>query len=372
MSEPHVFFSFFPQFNADPINDKAWGEGFTDWDLIRDLPEAARQKFTPYSGFYDPSTPEYLTQLQLELAKLPIENPGLMVYHYHFDGVYALSRFEQQVLRQKENAPPFFLCWANETWSKRWIGKPLDVLIEQQHLASVEVIHAHAVYLTQFFKLPSYHHVDGRPLLLIYNVQASQSLPQVLKIYRKAFEALGQNPLIGACIAHPQPDSQLKPYDFGCEFQPRFFFNHRTPSGLAKNAAKLKMRFPKLFDWLGTQRDSLRRNSGGQIFEFRHYLEALSSGKLEAALRSCTGDLPLMRSTFLSWDNAPRYRRRSTQVTHDTVDAAALGVIHGVRSDSGLPLLVNSWNEWSEGAALESSLQPHRLRIEFLQCLAEL
>jgi len=57
MTIAHQFFSYFPQFHSDSINDIAWGKGFTDWDLIRALPESQRSTFTPSRGCYDPGGP---------------------------------------------------------------------------------------------------------------------------------------------------------------------------------------------------------------------------------------------------------------------------------------------------------------------------
>lgn len=369
MTAAHHFFSYFPQFHPDPINDRAWGEGFTDWNLIRALPESDREKFTPSRGYYDPSSPEYLSSLCAQLEDLPLPNAGLMVYHYHFDGVSALPGFERQLLAQPEQGPPFFLCWANETWTKRWVGKPGKVLVEQKHQVKLELVQEHARYLVRFFELPHYHRIEGRPLFMLYNAQASVTLPRVLSMYRDAFSALGHEPLIGACIAYPHPSEQLKPYDFGCEFEPRFFFNSKSSSALAQSAARLKMNFPKLFEWLGAQRDRMRHRTGKRTFAYEDYLAALADGSIEQALRTSTGSLPLMRSTFLSWDNLPRYGDRSTSVVHDGVHMNSLMALRSLRSDDGLPLLINSWNEWSEGAALEPGLRAHPLRDEFFQAL---
>lgn len=369
MNTAKYFFSYFPQFHSDPINDRAWGKGFTDWDLIRALPESHRSAFMPSRGYYDPSAPEYLSSLDAQLADLPLPNAGLMVYHYHFDGVSALSGFERQLLAQPDQGPPFFLCWANETWTKRWVGKPGEVLVEQQHQVSIELVQEHARYLVRFFELPNYHRVGGKPLFIVYNAQASVTLPRVLLMYRQAFATLGHEPLIGACIAYPHPPEQLQPYDFGCEFEPRFFFNSKSSSALAQSAARLKMNFPKLFEWLGSQRDRIRHRVGSRRFAYSDYLAALADGTIEKALRTSTGSLPLMRSTFLSWDNLPRYGVRSTSVVHDNVDSDSLSVLGSLRSDYDLPLLINSWNEWSEGAALEQGVQAHPLRDEFFSAL---
>lgn len=365
----HHFFSFFPQFTPDPLNDLAWGEGFTDWNLIRALPESQRAAFTPALGYYDPTADNYLEQLREQLAALPMANAGLMVYHYHFDGTYVLSGFEQQLLKHADG-PPFFFCWANETWTKRWVGSPGDIIIEQRHLPDSELIEEHAQYLARFFALPNYHRIDGRPLLVIYNSQSSPTLAPCLEMYRAVFARLNLHPLIGACLGYPQPPAWLRPYDFACEFEPRFFFNTRGSSGLASAAARIKASFPKLFEWLGTQRDRFRARSGNRVFSYAQYLAGLSSGRIERELRASAGGLPLMRSAFLGWDNTPRYRHQSTVVDSSSLATRDFDVLGSLRSDGQLPILLNSWNEWSEGAALEPAAAAGTWREKFLDSLS--
>lgn len=364
MRSSRVFFSYFPQYHPDPLNDRAWGPGFTDWDLIRALPEKIRRRFTPAIGFYDPSSPEYVRTLIDQLERLPF-SAGLMVYHYHFDGVYALSGFERQWLQQRPEVP-FFLCWANETWTKRWVGRPSDIIVEQKHLADEALIRAHARYLSSYFELPSYRRIDDRPLLLIYNPLASPTLPRSIGLYRNAFQEIGWVPMIGACVSHSQPASQFAPYDFVCEFQPRYFFNTSTPSSVAKLASHLKARLPTLFEWMGAQRDRLRQHTDRREFSYEKYLLSVTTGDLEKSLRATTGSQPLMRSTFLSWDNSPRYGDRSTRVTNASGSPIDFAAVSSIRSDGDLPVLVNSWNEWSEGAALEPGVTEHAQRSAFL------
>lgn len=368
MRHARPFFSFFPQFTTDPLNDAAWGTGFTDWDLIRSLPDAERPSFVPARGMYDPADPQFLPGLEQAVAAMS-PDAGLAVYHYFFDGKHVLPGFERQLLAQNSRLP-FFICWANETWSKRWVGLPNDIIVAQRHELDTAIIAEHAKYLSRLFALEGYQRHQGRPLLLIYNPQASPTLARAIALYRQAFAALGHEPFIGACLSYPQPASQMEPFDFGCEFEPRFFFNSSGRAGVARLAARVKAAFPEFFEWLGAKRDSLRQQSGRREFPYADYLRKLASGQIERELRGSIGTRPLMRSTFLSWDNTPRYRDRSTVVSHRGVSAADLATaIGGLRSDSGLPLFVNSWNEWSEGAALEAGEREHALRVAFLAAL---
>lgn len=368
MPNADPYFSFFPQFTPDPLNDVAWGLGFTDWDLIRKLPELSRDRFTPAKGMYDPTDSSYLAKLKEELKDISA-GAGIVLYHYFFDGKHALSGFERQLLQQHSEIP-FFICWANETWSKRWVGRPNDIIIAQKHIPDKVIIRKHAEYLARLFGLPGYRLHNGRPLILIYNPHASKTLQQSLEVYREAFNGLGLNPFIGCCLSYPQPRSQIEPYDFACEFEPRFFFNMGRQPYLGKVGSILKPRYPKFFEFLGGIYDNFRKKAGHNFFRYSDYVRMLESGSLERQLRNCVGGLPLMRSTFLSWDNTPRYEDRSTRVIHaDSQVHEAIKLIGNICSDANLPLFVNSWNEWTEGAALETGKINHDWRINFLNML---
>ncbi|MEI6553903.1 MAG: glycoside hydrolase family 99-like domain-containing protein, partial [bacterium] len=165
MNNNEYFFSFFPQFCSDPINDKAWGEGFTDWNLVSQLKPEEAACFTPKIGFYNTTDSFYLEYLVEELNILRSLRAGLMIYHYYFDGVHALDQFEKNFLAA-DTGCPFFLCWANESWTKRWIGKPKDVIIRQDHLPDKDTIRSHVKYLIQFFDKPNYRRHNGRPILI--------------------------------------------------------------------------------------------------------------------------------------------------------------------------------------------------------------
>ncbi len=364
MSNSQPFFAFFPQFTPDPINDAAWRPGFTDWDLINTLPSGKRARFLPATAHYDTADPCYPARLAADIQAVA-PGAGLMVYHYFFDGQHVLDRFERN-LCALESAPPFFLCWANETWSKRWVGRPQDVLIHQRHVLNADIMERHVDYLVPFFKHPSYRRVAGRPLFLLYNPLIG-TLREYIARYRALFESRDFDPLIGCCISHEIDPERLLPFDFACEFQPRFFFNLARGRSAARLGSRLKTVAPGLFEWLGGLRDRWKPQSQTRAFFYAAYLRALNDGVIDRRLRAIAKDRALMRSAFFGWDNTPRYRERSTVMLYDDVKPADLAPLRALRSDGELPILLNSWNEWSEGAALEVPLLEPPLRRAFLE-----
>jgi lipopolysaccharide biosynthesis protein len=65
---------------------------------------------------------------------------------------------------------PFFLCWANENWTRRWDGQNKEVLIAQHYsLAGDE---AHLLALLPYFHDQLYTLIHKKPLFLVYRASA--------------------------------------------------------------------------------------------------------------------------------------------------------------------------------------------------------
>lgn len=177
--------------------------------------------------------------------------------------------------------------------------------------------------------------------------------------------------MIGCCVSHEIDPALIDYFDFICEFQPRFFFNLARGSQAARLGSRLKLAAPALFERLGGLRDALKSRAAATTFSYADYVRQLDDGSIEQRLRTMAGNRPLMRSTFFGWDNSPRYRERNTTVSHEGLQRADLAPVARIRSDGTLPLILNSWNEWSEGAALEAPLIEPPLRQPFLDSVVE-
>ena len=69
---------------------------------------------------------------------------------------------------------------------------------------------------------------------------------------------------------------------------------------------------------------------------------------------------PHVRGFFVGWDNTPRRGRKAIVLMNATPDAFARRlrvVIESMRNGTDEPriLMINAWNEWAEGMALEPS-----------------
>jgi hypothetical protein len=360
------YVTFFPQFQSDPVNDKAWYPGFSDWDLIGKLPRNFVDRFTPSTGFYTPGSDQYMSSLGEKLKLSGVD--GLAIYHYYFNGQHVLPSVEKWILNSKPDFN-FFFIWANETWTKRWIGKPHEIIIRQKHEADEAIIEKHAAYIATFMKMPNYRTIDGRPLFILYNPSAVADLGNVINIYRKKFTALGLDPLIGVCVAHMLDSESVASYDFICEFQPRLFFNFNR---YGKKRQLLGMRAKAIigdnFEIFSGMIDKVRRFwPKTRKFYYDEYIKPQMQTLIADYLITVAGSRPIMRCLFVSWNNMPRYGKSYTEVVPPSESCYAIDQIKKINSSEDYPLLINSWNEWSEGAALEEAVE----KIQFTEMIKQ-
>ena len=122
MKKTKLIAIYFPQFHQTPENDEWWGKGFSDWNLVKNaapLFPGHYQPRVPIDGYYDPREVAVLKRQALLAQKYGID--GFMFYHYWFDGKLMLEKPMEMLLAYKEINIPFFISWANESWTRLWL-----------------------------------------------------------------------------------------------------------------------------------------------------------------------------------------------------------------------------------------------------------
>ena len=149
-----------------------------------------------------------------------------------------LERPFQEVLESGQPDFPFALCWANESWFRRWQGSKDEMLMEQTFSEEDDV--AHIRWLIECFKDPRYIRINGRPLLAVYRALSLRDPAQTVEIWRRECARAGvERPWLvlfetGESSGHPA----LVGFDASAEFVPhRLPLLLQAPSDVAPGAA---------------------------------------------------------------------------------------------------------------------------------------
>jgi lipopolysaccharide biosynthesis protein len=311
---------YLPQFHPIPENDEWWGKGFTEWTNVvtaKPLFDGHLQpKFPAHLGFYDLRVPE-VRERQADLARQHgIE--GFCYWNYWFHGKRLLERPFDEVLSSGSPDFPFCLAWANETWSRRWLGEEKDVLIKQTYSREDDLEHIR--WLIQAFADPRYIRVDGRPIFLVYRPGDFPEPEATTDLWRSECVRAGlPEPLLLGVISHQDQDWRTIGFDGNVDFEPQ----------------------------LGVLPGPLE--DGLKIYDYRLARQRMTSRQREYSFYPCV---------FVSWDNTPRRGEDGIVFINATAEAFEEGVLSAIASVSDRPrddrlVFLNAWNEWAEGNHLE-------------------
>ncbi len=346
------FAIYFPQFYPTATNNKAWGTGFTDWALVananmRDIwPRRA-----PAAGFYDGASP-LVHARQMNEAK-DANLGGFATYHYWFYTHQELNAFETTMLANatSENTLPWFLVWATESWSKRWLANP-EILLNLSSAPTQHEIELHCDYLATCFAHPTYTHWHGKPLFVWYNLGHFNQPESVVISYREAMLRRGFDIAVAHFVKNPFDLAYCAFTDASYMFEPRLFFNSKKAA--RGDVAKLVLTMiKKVVGTAGAEALLVamdRMQKAGTTHSAAHFLAYMDSPERAAWLASTKQ--PCQEVLSPGWNNSPRYGDRFTAL--QPLDPSIFGKLVGdALGKSDLPPLLNAWNEWTEGAAIE-------------------
>ena len=346
-SAPHdvrLIAFYLPQFHPIPENDEWWGKGFTEWTNVsraRPLFEGHYQPQMPGElGFYDLRLPE-VREAQARLAR-QYGIHGFCYYYYWFSGRRVLERPLQEVLESGKPDFPFCICWANETWSRRWDGSEHEVLLKQEHTAENDVRFIKDVI--PLLKDPRYIRIDGAPLLSVYRVSLMPDPARTADTWR------------AVCAEHGIERLHL------CSVES---FENREPRAFGFDSA---IEFPPhvvVSPLLNGEIADLPADYMGNIYDYRRVVE-FELNKPYPEYRRFPG-------VMVSWDNTPRRGTAGNVFLHASPEyyelwlrAAADTARKHLRPAERM-VFINAWNEWAEGAHLEPDQRHGRRYLEATQ-----
>lgn len=344
------FAIYFPQFYPTSTNNQAWGKGFTDWALVANANLNNQWvRRAPRRGFYDGSASEvHLAQID-EMKSFGLG--GFAIYHYWFYTHQELDAFESTVLARKPGLP-WFMIWASEGWSKRWLGDSTPILRLTDSPTDADIAD-HCDYLVKCFESSDYLRIDGRPLFVFYNLSHFASPESVITGYRIAMRQRGYDICLGHFVKNPFDAQYSNLVDVTYLFEPRLFFGMQR-AGRSTAAKRVhdglkRLMSQKIVSHLTLLMDKIQQR--GVTYDEKLFILYLQSEQRENFIRDIQG--PAQDALSPGWNNTPRYSERFTAMGN--IDAQVFAQLLLKSSDrcKQLPPLVNAWNEWSEGAAIE-------------------
>jgi lipopolysaccharide biosynthesis protein len=328
-----------PQFHPFEENNKWWGKGFTEWTNVTN----SKPQFNGHNqpqlpadlGFYDLRLQE-ARNAQAELAK-EYNIDGFCYYHYWFTGKRLMAEPIDEILKNKKPDFPFCYFWANEVWSRRWLGEEKDILIEQKYSEEDDL--AHAEWLVESFKDERYIKINNRPVFLIYKPWDLPTARKTFEIFENVCKKNGiLKPFFVASNSH---DSTKNPYELGFDhiihFQPKL----QVLSEFWKDGPTLKKLVRNLMQ--GIFSASLK------VYDYSQYKERVKNFKFDYKGFPCV---------LVGFDNTARRGKNAIVLTNQNVADYKESLILAKNAVADFPeeeqiVFINAWNEWAEGNHLE-------------------
>ena len=335
---------YLPQYHPIPENDEWWGKGFTEWRNVAKSNPLFPGHYQPHLpadlGFYDLRLSE-TREAQAALARAHGIH-GFCYYHYWFQGRRLLDKPLNSILAEGKPDFPFCLCWANESWSRRWIGDDQEILAKQAYSKQDDLNHGNL--LASIFSDSRYIRIGGRPLFLIYRPADIIDVRSMLERFALQCNLKGlDRPFFVAVDAHRVGyDFRSDGFDAILAFTPQLGVS-------SPDAFEDKRSFSKF-----------RRNLKKGIHSAK--LKVFDEQAERQKMKRIDRPFSVIPSCFVSWDNSPR-RGRESIIYHNAspvlYEADLRDAAEAARANLDAPglLFINAWNEWAEGNHLEPDLR---------------
>lgn len=335
---------YLPQYHPTPENDRWWGPGFTDWVNVAKARPFYRGHHQPHIpadlGFYDLRLRE--TRIaQAELAKR-YGISAFCYYHYWFDGKLILEKPLEAILSDQEPDLPFCICWANETWNRRWDGREHEILLSNNY--DQYDPDSHFEYLKEAFHDSRYLRVGGKPVFLIYRIDQFPNIESTIFQWRAKAQKIGLPGIyLCAVLSHMHKldatETMALGFDAVVGFEPHWktLRSQFITSSLRYNIARLVHRL---------------KGNNFVVYDYRAMVNAAMERKESVVKR-----FPCVTPSF---DNSAR--SNGVIIQNDDADLFEAWLRDAVRRVDAYPVdeqlvFINAWNEWAEGCHLEPDLR---------------
>ena len=349
---------YLPQFHCIPENDEWWGKDFTEWTNVK--------KAKPvYEGHCQPRIPlnnNYYNLLDDEVKKWQVDLAkrygiyGFCYYHYWFNGRMLLEKPMEQMINNKEINLPFCISWANEPWTKAWIGEERKTLIAQKYGDDKEW-KEHFEYLLTFFKDERYIKEDNKPLFIIYRPEIIPCLNEMLDCWH---QCAVNNGFAGIKFVSQSNDYNMivnkdnSKFEYEIEGQPDF-----SAGEIRREKYKILRAIRRKVTRVAGKAFGidLYRYGGKTLAKITKTNRVDYDAVWQKIISTKPASEKRLPGAFVGWDNTPRYGEKATIYTGDTPEKLEKYMTIQIKRAKEVyhkdMLFMYAWNEWAEGGYLE-------------------
>ena len=360
---------YFPNYHVDPMNEKQYGKGWTEWRLM----QCARPRFdghlqpkVPLWGYEDESDPEVMRKKIAAAAEHGI-TAFIFDWYWYEEGKFLSAALEKGFFEaNKDSDFKFSLMWANHDWSDIFpakVFKDKEVLYkggisEEKGYAALDYI------VDKYFSRKDYWVVDGGFYFSVYDLACFirtfggvEKTKKALEYFRKKASKYGKIHL--NCIYYEVP--LLK--------------NEVSYENFDEITLKLGFDSVTSYTWL-------HHHATDKLF--MDYGELTDLSVADNDLFSKRLSLPYFPNVSVGWDSSPRTVQSDTYDNYEAYPFSsvmkgntpeafrkALLKTREKLDGSGLKtkiVTINAWNEWSEGSYLEPDTAN---RYEYLEAVKD-
>lgn len=357
-ARPTVLAYYFPDWHVDPRNEAWFGDGWTEWELLRNARqrfEGHRQPRVPLHGHQDESDPS-VAAAQIALAREHGVDGFLVDYYWYEDGPYLQGALDRGLLQAPNREDvSFALMWANHELvdifptDAREGTPPARLADGAIGVEAFEAMTDHII--SAYFSQPNYLRVEGKPWFSVYEIgNLIDGLGGVAST-RAALERFEAK-----VIEAGHPGLHLDAVVWGFGVLPTAV----TPLQPADLITRLGFSSATSYVWI--------HHADADRFDF----PAASSDRLrEAAFadyeRLVTElTVPFHPNVTVGWDSSPRTdgtvpfergRYPFSPVWDQTPEQFREGLARAAQFAREHPtehpvVTINAWNEWTEGSSL--------------------
>ena len=346
---PHVMAVYLPQFHETQDNSAWWGEGFTDWDAVRQAEVCFEGHAVPWvpleNNYYDLSKIESL-QWQADIAK-KYGVDCFSFYHYYFkDGKMELEKPAELLLAHPEIDISFCFNWASVSWVRTWSkisgntwsekfeveneNNYSGILVEQDYGDRTNW-EQHFNYLLPFFKDSRYYCIDEKPVFIFYHPMDITCIKEMIDTWNDLAIKEG---LKGIYSIGVNVNATYYNLDASLLLEPK---HNEEDKVIVKNGVRC-------FDYQDTWDEIISREGYSGVHTFYSGV----SGYDDTPRRGKCGECLIHNTPKIFEDNLRKLMIKSAACGNEF-------------------LLINAWNEWGEGMYLEPDEQNGFAYLEAIQ-----